>query len=245
MIWRLLIFLFTFSLEVRVRAELLQEPVRCLAEATVCAVRTGVADTGQIEVGSSAIAIDQSSSLIRLSANDAKLIWGTIWIKAKGDFTIRTEYGDASITDGEFWVTKTAERIIIATITSSVTVKPLGSNEHFVVESGEENWLSRVGRSGSAESGVPMAISFKEHLERWARLYRGGKKNFEKDVAEFHKTWLAASERTAQLHQSLVNRKIASIQEEKARLNAERRRRAAEDLKFREMFRRKVSGDDN
>lgn len=246
-------FFLTFSIEVRVKAEVVQlsdavspvqEPRGCLDEGSVCAVRTRDGEKFVLTAGTSELTLDQSSTVVRLSPTEARLVWGSAWVRAKGGFTVRSEFGDAKIQGGEFWITKTEERIIVSAISADVEVSPRGSSEKVLVEPGEENWVSRVDASGSAQVGVPRAISFPEHVARWARLYSGGKKSFAKAVKEFHAAWLKASERSANLHKELMARKIASVEEEKSRRETARRRQAEEERKLREMFRRKVLGDE-
>jgi hypothetical protein len=247
---KLFIFFLTFSLEVRVKAgesvqlpeakAPLMEPAGCLEEASLCAVKTREGEKFEIHAGANAIVLDQGTSVIRLSADEARLVWGTIWVKAKGSFTVKTEYGDATVKDGEFWMSRTAERITVSATSTEVVLHPRGSNEKLAVSPGEENWVSRVNRNGFAETGVPKAIAFAEHIARWARLFEGKKKTFEKDVAEFHAVWSEASRRAAEFHQDLMNRKIASIESEKARRASEKKKRLDEERKLRDLFRKKV-----
>lgn len=247
---RVFVFLMAFTLEVRVKAAEvvslpeakfpLEEPLHCLKESSLCAVRTREGEKFEVHAGASSVVLDQGSSIIRVSSDEVRLVWGTIWVKAKGAFTVKTEYGDARVADGEFWMTRTAERIVISAVIGEVEISPRGAIEKIMVEPGEENWVSRVDATGVAETGLPKAIPFESHVARWARLYDGGKKSFEKDVEAFHRLWKAAGVRAAKLHSELMSRKIASIEEEKARREARRRRQAAEDRKYQEMLRRRV-----
>lgn len=249
---RLLVFAFTFSLEVRVKAaeivqipnasKILEQPTGCLEDlSATCAIGTGDGEKFKMELGGSFIQLDQSTSVIRRSAKDLELVSGTIWVKAKGEMNVRSEFGSAIVSEGaEAWVMRQRERMTVAAMSEGVRIVPRGSSEAIGLLAGTENWLGRVGVDGVAMSGVPTAIALEPHLARWARLYVGNRKQFEKDALKFRETWIEAGRATADIHRELHDRKVASVLSEKAEREEALRKKLARDREIREMFRRKV-----
>lgn len=171
---RILIFLMTFSLEVRVHAaesaqlplaaSVFQEPENCQVENSTCAIGTPAGSKYKLNVGDSTVWLDQSTSVVRTSASEIRLVAGTIWVQAKGEFSVKTEYGVARVREGEFWVTRDRDRMTVAATGPQVELQPRGSRESLFVLTGMENSMGRVTPEGVAETGLPQAIGFDAHV---------------------------------------------------------------------------------
>lgn len=249
---RILLFFLAFNLEVRVHAaeivqlpnatEIQQEPADCLGDLSVaCALHTMPEEKFKLILGESTVVLDQSTVVVRGGgSNSLTLVDGAVWVQGKTPVTVRTEYGEIKAGAGDFWVVRVESRVVVVASGVQVEMWPRGGSESIVVERGWENWLGRVNREGRAETGLPRAIQLKEHFERWARLYPGTKVKFEQDVKAFQEVWMSASKRAAEIHQILFNRKMASLEEEKAKKDIVRRAIEARDRELREMLRRKA-----
>lgn len=255
MMARTLVFLAAFTLEIRVKAaeiihlpnasEVLEEPAGCLMDSTACAVRTSSGEKYELPLGDTVVHMDRSTAVLRVRSDEIRLVAGTVWIEAKGPFTVRTEFGAARVGSGGFWVTRTEDRMTAAAaVGSDVVLAPRGTTEELVIERGMENWIGRVGRQGHAESGLPRAIPFDEHVRRWARLYPGPQERFEAEVRRFRAQWNDASRKAAELHRALLERKVASLRADHEKRERDLRRIEARNRELREMFRRRVLGDE-
>lgn len=220
----------------------LQEPQNCIATKRTCAVRTETNEKFTWVEGDVTLTLDRGSSIRRETPTLSRLIDGTVWVEAKSEFTIRTEFGDVKLTNGgEMWVTREADRIVVHAPMNDVIVRARGSKEDLLIETGSSNWMSKVAlKTGEAETGLPTAIPFREHVERWARLYPGKRKDFRIAVRSFHGRWSRAVEKTATLHKIEFERKIAAIEGDNARKAEAARKREVEDKKLRDLFRKKV-----
>jgi hypothetical protein len=239
-----LVFFMTFSLEVSVHAaesELLQEPHGCFASKGVCALQN-INDGGfEFKIGQTIVTLDRDSSLIRKSDSEIRLVKGTAWIKAKSAFVVGTEFGTAkNLEDGDFWVTKSAQALTAIAISTDVELAPKGSIERLLISQGLQNTLGQIGFNGQATTGIPMPIPFKDHVMRWARLYRGPKKDFERQLDVFHEKWQRASEASAQINRALYDRRVASVEEAKRAEEAKRSKVEAENQALRKMFRQRM-----
>lgn len=252
---RLFLFVFVFTVDVRVLAKtvqlpearsLLQEPAGCLntvsTSAESCAVGTRAWEKGTLSLGDSTVVLDRSTAILRLAPNEIRLVSGQIWLKAKSAFEVRTEFGSMKVEPGEYWFDRDREKVRVGVIQGLARLYPRGAKEVLEVTPGLENWLGKVGESGEAQRGIPVAIQFKSHLERWARLYTGSRKDFEEDARAFHEVWLSASEYASEVHKTLFESKVASLRAEHERMEAARRRSEARTRELIRMFREKVFG---
>ena len=256
-------FFVAFSFEIRVRAEVAElpnaktiqeQPDQCLESSGVCALRTEAGEKYVLELGddrdkpSVTVYMDQETALIRVSDKEIRLVKGTVWVQAESSFTVHSEFGDARIQKGDFWVKHQVHKIVISATGpkagENVELFARGSSESLLIEPGMENWIASVGTNGKAETGLPTAIEFAPHLERWARLYPDKKQAFEKDVEKFKAVWQKASVHAAEIHRSLFERKVASVEFEQARKAEQRRKVEDHDRALREIFRKRVLGNE-
>ena len=223
-------------------SEVLQEPKGCLKSKGACAIKTSEHDKFVLSRGELTIVLDRSTALIIEASSETRLVAGTIWVKSEKQATVRSEFGAVQIlAKGEMWVSRTRDRMIVSAIDGDVILHPRGGAEEILVQPGNENWIGRVARqTGQAETGVPMAIPFRPHIERWARLYSGTKADFEIELRRFHGLWSEASEQAARTHKAEFDRKIASIESEKARRLEAERKAQAQNKELRALFRQRV-----
>jgi hypothetical protein len=232
-----------FAIDVRVHAET-EEPERCWRGEGPCAVQTSRAEKLRISLGENQLVMDESTVVVRLGRNEVRLLAGTLWVRAGDAFSVHSEFGQFSISKGEFWVSRTSDRVTGASVVGNLLLKPRsrgGAEEELEIVAGLENWVGKVQAvNGRAQTGVPMPIPLRTHFIRWAHLHVGGREQFLRDTEAFYKVWLAASTEAAGIHQELVQRKLATIAEDQTR-NAEINRKVeARNHELVEMLRRRV-----
>ena len=246
-------FVMTFSIEVSVHASELniqQEPHDCLATKDVCAIQNLNESGFEVKIGDAVVTLDRASSLIRQSTNEIRLVSGTAWIQAQSMFIVTTEYGsvknlissgsEGALDGGDFWVSKNSQGLTAIAISADVELAPKGSNERLLVSQGLQNTLGHIGFNGQAATGIPLPIPFKDHVFRWARLYRGPKKDFEPQVDRFRAKWQQATEASAEINRSLYARKVASVDQAKRIEDDKKAKVEAENLALRKMFRQRM-----
>ena len=254
-IWRLAFFILAFTIEIRVRAEtapvnsirlplaraLLEQPEGCWSEsASTCAIRTNRGEKANLEMAGSKLTLDEKTAIIRLSPNEFRLVSGQVWIKSTESLSVKTEFGAVAVESGEFWIDRNSDRVRVGAIRGTARLAPRGSSEQIEVGSGLENWLGRVVKNGESRRGIPVAIDFRSHLERWARLFSGTRQEFHDDAQAFHEEWKAATAAAAEIHKAVFERKVASLRAEHQRSEAAKRKVEARNDELIEMFRKKV-----
>jgi hypothetical protein len=245
---RLFLFLLVFTLEVKVKAEgvVLQQPENCLATADAsCAVQTDSENSLELQLDKGKVVLDRETTVIRVNNHEVRLVSGTLWLRPAPHqkLVVKTEYGEAR-SENEFWVSREAGRMTISAILKDVEMLGKGSSEVLVVPSGLENSIGRVTKEGRASVGIPTPIQPAIHLARWARLYKGTKPAFEKEVAAFKATWLEAKGEAVDMHQALYERKLANLENAANEKAKSRQKAEARNRELREHFRRRVFGEE-
>lgn len=244
-----LAFALAFTIDVRVKAEtallpnsseVLQDPKGCILQASICAVKTRDHEKYKFAVGASTVVLDANSSVIRLSGNAITLLSGTVWIRGQGPFSVRSEFGVARSEDGEFWVARTSGRMTVSATGGALVLEPRGSKVFLRIDSGEENWIGGISRDGVATTGVPQAIPLAEHLRRWARLFPGTKREFEKESRSFHSSWSRGLASVASYHETLAEERRQAVHAEAEQRAQARAQEEARSKELRALFRRKV-----
>ncbi len=270
---RFLLFLAAFTLEVRVRAEthaakheqahespiradkspapsltsissVLEQPDQCWKAEGPCALRTSQQGRADLQIGQSEMVLDEKTTILRVDKSDLRFVSGRLWIKAKASLKVLTEFGEIEVGPGEAWLERDSEKVLVSSAGSEIKILPRGSRAEILIEPGLENWIGKVGLNGEARIGLPSPIPLKSHLQRWAKLFRGSKAEFESQAQAFHEVWQRAAQGVAVVHQELYERKVAGLQAEEARRNGEKRRAEARNRELRDMFRKRVFGEE-
>jgi hypothetical protein len=224
--------------------EVTQEPAGCLKAKTVCAVMTGERERFSLKLQDHLVHLDQSTVLVRYSQDHLALVRGMVWVETHSSshqkiapLSVETEFGTARLRQaGEMWVQKLGRKAYVFASRNEVELMSRGSDETLTLEAGFQNFFTAVDGTGKAQVGVPTAILFHDHVQRWARHFAGGAKEFEKQLRVFHGAWLAATERASELHQQLYQRKVAAYEEEQAKIAEAKRREDARNRALREQL---------
>ena len=225
--------------------EPLQNPAGCLRAALdkPCALQTDSDEKLVLELSGGKVILDEVTTAVRENASEVRLVKGTVWVQPKGSetsLTIRTEFGFAK-SSSDYWVARNDDRMTVSATSCDVEMHPRGTKEVLLVSPGTENFIGRIDGVGRATTGFPVPIAPRTHLDRWARLSTNSRKEFEAEVAEFKDRWIQGVEEASSIHQTLFQRKVASVDEARARKALARQKVEAHDREIRELFRRKYS----
>jgi hypothetical protein len=248
MIFRVLIFLLAFTVEVKVHAARVtlpavkapvQEPNNCLSTQNSCALKTPDYGKYSLVLPRAEIVMDANTTAIRVSSTEVKLITGTLWVKSKGDIKISSSFGTVGSNGGEFWVRTDVDKAVVSAIQGTLVLSVKDKKTTLRLEEGEENWLGGIALNGQTTSGVPKAIAFEDHLFRWARLYSGDKTQFALDVKNFHGRWSRQLASVADYHQQLAERRLKVLDDEQAKRARAKAQEESRSNELRSLFRRK------
>ncbi len=221
----------------------LQEPNECLQGNSYCAVRTSERRKFKWIEKSATLTMDWQTLLLRLEPGVFRLISGNLWVSPqKGQseiLTVETEAAQFS-SRYEFWIRREESQILILSVRGPVEIRLRGDSQVYVLESGFQNWISRVDRRGRAQMGIPRAIDIESHIEVWARLFPGSRTEFRAALEEWRPIWLNAVGLSSEIHQELVHHRELAMAREHRSKKAQAEARASENQRLRELFRQKV-----
>ncbi|HEX4926288.1 MAG TPA: hypothetical protein VFV50_19495 [Bdellovibrionales bacterium] len=244
---RVLLFVLASIVEVQVRAAIvmlpnqdvvLQEPADCLFKESMCAMKTKPGHKFETKIGSTSLILGSDTIIVRTAQDSLLLVQGEVWVKAAGEFHVRSEYGEVKLNeDGEAWFVRGEKRVLVRTLREGSVVIARNSQEHMLLLQGFEIAMEGVTASGHGRLSVPTVINFRDHLRRWARLYRGPKKEFVNELQRFEPVLREAAIQSSDLHVEMAKRRIASEQAELDRQLEEQRRIERENARLRKLFR--------
>lgn len=241
-----LLTILVFALEVRVHART-EEPEGCWKKEGPCALRSGGDEILRLPLAGGELVLDEATTVVRLAKDQLRVLAGTAWVRAEEPLSVTSEFGEYTLAKGEFWITRTRERVTGSTVSGTLVMRPRSKDAHAAEEleipAGLENWMGRVqAGTGKAQTGVPMPIPLKSHLSRWARLFKGTREQFAAQAESFFEIWSLAARDSAEIHQKLVERKLAALDAERARKAEVSRQVEVRNRELIEIFRQRVFG---
>lgn len=150
-----------------------------------------------------------------VSSHSIRLLRGTLMVDAKSEVQIETIFGQVNVPEGQVWFIVEGNQLIVKSISSHVLITSK-SGQSIEVNRGFESWVGLINSQGRNEIGVPKAIDFPKYLQFWAQYYRGPKKKFIEKANQLREELNVAVVESAELYQNMINRQIASVEEEKA-----------------------------
>lgn len=221
----LCLFILAFQLEVRVRASI-QETEH---------------DVQVVKGMSAHVQLLPETLLEKKSPDVGRLVQGTVRAVTNDPFKLETVYGDASQISGEFWAIGRSGEVLFRAILGDVELK-LRDGKKLVLPEGFQVWIAGIDDQGKSLHGVPEAIPIKEHLALWSRVHEGDQKSFRDAVLALKERWKKTNETASVLYQAIVDRHVASQQQDAAEKARVTRKKQQEFQQLREMYRSKVFG---
>lgn len=231
-----LIFLMAFQMEVRVRAsaDILQQPTACLKSEETCAIHVS---SGGFHLKQDDLKLHSSegSTLMRLSHDQWRLVKGNVWVEEASKVGFETPYATIKALHGEYWLIGQADKVVIRNINADLTVE-LREGKKLEVPAGFEFWAAGINSEGRSEFGMIQPVKISEHLSLWNSLYQGSKEEFKKEVAHLKESWSDLADKGSVIYQQIVDRKLASIAEERKNEEKKKHQAEAERQKVRELM---------
>lgn len=265
-------FMIGFTLEVRVEANervqlipidlkkekdnklssaLLQEPRECLDSKKTCALRVGARRLFVYEpTAGRQWTAGENTIVLRLDdcAHDSscrmRFIEGVVRITGE-ETLVETDLGDLKAR-GEVFIERHGSKLLVVnTGDQPLLFKGRGWVNERAIPSGVEVTLDLPNvKNGKTSVNLPLPLDFEKQVVREARFYTGKRADFPAHLEEIAKRRIEAAGEIAALHQEVVERKIASIDEAAKAVQAKRAEREARDRELRALFRRKVLNPD-
>jgi hypothetical protein len=228
---------------IKTSSAVLEEPAKCLDQAAaVCAIRVGhrrKLTIGNVE--SREIVFGDGAIAIRLADDRFRLIEGFVRVRGENLTTIEITSRMSIAMSGEAFIERFGDSVRVVNTGARKVVLKTAGEEDGLIASGLEIHFDRPDvRTGKNETGAPLPLDLERQVVREAKLHDGSKEAFQARVEILLALRKQAAFKAAEIHEEIVNRKLASI--ESAR--QERIRKAAiyeaRNRELRALFRRKV-----
>ena len=249
--WSLPVIAFFFAsvIDVRVRAASIEQPVElpphCWARVAhlkpnaACAYLNNKQKIlmhmpfGELRMSPEASLILHAKKTLTLH-----LVRGVFWIRATQPILIKTLYADSRVTRGQVLIDAQDRHINIINLTSDLRYWPRGNGKGAPLPKAMAVSIGRVSSSGVARTGFPHAPSAATLFHVWTRVYaQSDMPELKGNVREFLPSWARATQEVGPWYAQIVQREIASAEQEKKNQARQRAKRQSEIKKLRDMFR--------
>lgn len=228
---------------IKTSSAVLEEPANCLDQKdSVCAIRVGhrrKLTIGSVE--SREIVFGDGAIAVRLNDDRFRLIEGFVRVRGENITMIEITSRMSIAISGEAFIERFGDSVTVTNTGARKVILKTGGEEDGLIASGLEIHFDRPDvRTGKNETGAPLPLDLERQVVREAKLHEGSKEAFQARVEILLALRKQAAFKAAEIHEQIVNRKLASI--ESAR--QERIRKAAiyeaRNRELRALFRRKV-----
>lgn len=236
-----LMFIFAFTIEVRVRASdhhnhkakevssvsVVETPEQCLESYGYCVIKN-LNQKYSYQGEGFLISLSPESIIIRQKLKEISFVKGQIFVKANSKMSFQTPYGQIEVEkDSQALLEKFSDKVVVQTIFGKVFLKPLGEKKSILVMQGHENYVAQVGDSLKAQTGIPKPVMIEPLLKTWFYHANLSKEKFTEEVESFKSVHEKAVQDLSILNEQIATREIASAKAE--RMAAEERARKAKE----------------
>jgi ActR/RegA family two-component response regulator len=199
------IFLLTFTLDVKVRAsEYFDDPKGCLEELSYCLVKNHKTKKVHVSSGADELSLDYDATLVRHIPGEFTIIQGSVLVYTKTGLNINTPYGKIEVQpETTALVTRSDKSTSLTVMAGKALLHPLGQDHTVEVLAGYENKMTAV-KNLKAQVEIPKPALIENTLKDWSRLTWHSKEDFLLAVDDFK-----VAHRNASQQLSLLSREIA------------------------------------
>lgn len=238
---RLALLLVCSFVQVRVRADLLEQPKNCVKSLLTCSL--AAESNGEVAMLSKGTEVRflKGGEITRINAKRIKIIKGDILVRATDKpIVVETLFSSVVVTSGLALFQAQPERVLLSALTADVQFTPRGSKESIAIPKGLQNEVGPVRKSGVAQSEYPRSMALHGLVEKWAAFYSQAELPIVKaDFEKFIPSWRESLDFVGPWYLETINRQVAEQEEADQRRMRLKEERMKEENYYREMFRRK------
>lgn len=224
------LFLILTLITISANARIDDLPRGCLVSlAYPCSLRSSQGEWVTISQ-STRIYLGKGSVVSKSEINSFKLITGQAWFEAKSEVNIYI-YDSPKKIVGEFWIIKKNNQIDL-TVFSGEMNSNNPSNPEFIY-AGMKKWWQMT------TEGLVEPVDQETTLKKWNQFVALDKSIAIQKISEFKKLWSNRYDQTAELYQSVMDRRVAAEENRIYKQNQRRQKIENEKKAFRDMFREK------
>ncbi len=223
----------------------LEFPQGCLSKKQLPCALKSTAKVWSFELDSVKVVLKKNSTVIWKDKGKYQPVAGEIWFfgSQPQDVEVYSEFGYfQSVKESlNVFVKKSPELMEIYPLTEGVIVFPLSSKEQLghLLPVGYRSFLASVGKNGVAQYEIPVAANLKGLIRDWAPMFDGTPQELSDFLSSYRTRWVQAVEDGASLHNTMVERELASEKRRQVQRAQELRLKKEEERYLKKLFRQK------
>ncbi len=213
-----IIFLFIYTVDIRVRAEaesvkVFQDPRECLEDLNYCLVKNYAYDRFYFLSGGDEVSLGFDAHIVRHIPGEFTLVKGKALLYTKTGLKVNTPYGRIVFEPETTALLTRKDKVNeITVLFGKARVNALGETDPIEVLPGYSNSISGV-KNLKAQIEIPKPAPIELTLKEWAMLSWKNKSELTADINEFKSVHSEASQQLSILAREIAMREVESHQQ--------------------------------
>lgn len=226
-------------------SKIYDEPQNCVKmDSLPCAIQTPFHHKKYVALDGGRITLSGSSAIQKISENKFRYILGVVWLNAiSEEIEVETEFGEIKVSGGLAYFLRDERNFIeIRNVTAKIIIIPKGKKQEVELPKFWANYLGPFSnKKKRSQLDLPRVYSFKDHLNKYARVYGGTRFEFRNDLQKHHFEWSAAVYSNSKFVENETKRIIASDVENKRIQKENKISREKREDEMKKFFRKRNS----
>ena len=220
-----------------------EDPKDCIKrKALPCSITTGDKPR-MFEWDDSIYELDREIVINKPKQKKWNLYSGMIVIDSRHPQEIHTPFADIHLGNSKVLLHVLENKVRVLSLSGEgVMVQPKGHKEEQFLVPGFQNWFGGV-VDGQAETGVVSVINFESYSKNRARFFMNHQLGFLTELNQVASTVKWAAQMASEMHRKLVERKMASLEEDHQDKIYRKRKKVEYNQYLRRLFLKKVRYD--
>lgn len=220
-----------------------EEPKNCVKQKLLpCAITTGN-DPRMFSLDGNNWELDRNIVMQANKESQWNVYQGMLVLNSKKPQKLHTPFADIEVGRSKVMVHVLEDKVrVMALGGEGIKVKAKGDpDEHFLVP-GFQNWYGGV-EKGMSESGVVSVLEFEDYAQKRARFFMDHSYGYVKELQDVANIVKWAAKVAADMHRSLVERKMASLEEKHQQKIHKKQQKIHFNKYLRKLFLKKIQYD--
>jgi hypothetical protein len=174
-----------------------------------------------------------SSETGRLDKN--RLLSGDHWFRRTRDYVLKTPYGDIQSIRGDFFVQYENKKVSVVNNLGKLKLY-LRDGSIVEVPPGFEIWFSEIKEDRKNSVGFIQPVELKDYILSLGKLWNDRPEWLKDEILNIQARWGDRNQNAARYYKSLAQRKLASIQKEKNRVESFKQQEASRRAANRKLY---------
>lgn len=174
-----------------------------------------MASTGELRVKAESSKSDPTSLFCKEAVVEPqKLVSGCVWVRSKNKESVQTLHAKAESPQAQFFIEYKDNKVYFSNHVGLLKLT-FRDGRTLSLPAGFSVWISEIQADKKNLIGVLEPIELKSHLQKLGAIWEGPAQDLKTEMQPLVRRWGVTQEIAASYYESLVARRIASIEEAK------------------------------